>query len=168
MGVERFRVRVDDEWVDLTIERKDDGITVTSPNHTWNADLRQFSGTNLVSLILDGLSLEFLVDQDGERFTVLRDSEHYEVRVRPAWAAAAAGGDDEASGEVIVECPLVGVVAQVFVTQGQEVQRGDVLLTIEAMKMQNEIRAPRAATVRTVHVANGDKVAQRQPLIALS
>ena len=169
MAVERFRVLVDDEAIELKVERDGGRVTVESPNHTWEADLQQFTGTNLVSLILDGRSYEFLVDEVDDAYGVLRESEHYRVVVRPAWADAIGGGTgDGDDSEVTVECPLVGVVMQVFVKPKEDVERGDILLIIEAMKMQNEIRAPRAGIVKSVKVAVGDKVAQRQALVVLA
>jgi biotin carboxyl carrier protein len=59
-------------------------------------------------------------------------------------------------------------VSSVEVTAGQTVEHGDELLTIEAMKMFNVIRSPRAGTVATVHVAAGKSVAQGEPLVTFS
>ncbi len=57
-----------------------------------------------------------------------------------------------------VKAKIPGRVARVWVTPGTDVQQGDPLLSIEAMKMENEIRAPRAGTVLSVSVAVGDRV----------
>ncbi len=169
MAVERYRVQVDGKWMDLTIEGTGAGVRVQSGDKTWDADLRLYSDTNLLSVLLGGRSLEFLVEKVDDTYTVLRGTEQYQVRVRPAWAAARgrAAGEGEADGEVSIESPLVGVIASVFVTRGQQVQRGDLLLIVEAMKMQNEIRAPRAGVVRAVRVKQGQKVSRRQPLLSL-
>ena len=168
MAVERFRVLVDGEPYELTVEQRDGRLVVKSDEKEWVADLQQFSGTNLVSLILDGRSLEFLVDRTGDRYSVLRLTERYDVTVRPAWAAAAGGGfGDDATGEVAIESPIVGVVVDVRVERGQDVSKGDLLLVIEAMKMQNEIRAPRDGVVKAIRAKIGDKVAMRQPLLVL-
>jgi pyruvate carboxylase subunit B len=53
---------------------------------------------------------------------------------------------------------MPGKVVKVLVTEGQQVSSGDGLLVIEAMKMQNEIRASRAGRVEKVHVSEGDGV----------
>ncbi|MCY7419137.1 MAG: biotin/lipoyl-binding protein [Chloroflexi bacterium] len=57
-----------------------------------------------------------------------------------------------------VKAKIPGRVARVWVTPGTDVQQGDRLLSIEAMKMENEIRAPRAGTVLSVSVEVGDRV----------
>ena len=64
--------------------------------------------------------------------------------------------------------PIPGVVSKVTVLAGQKVERGDELLTIEAMKMFNVMRSPRSGTVATVHVKGSDRVVQGQPLVTFA
>ena len=61
-------------------------------------------------------------------------------------------------GPLTVRARIPGRVTRVWVTVGTEVQQGDRLLSIEAMKMENEIRAPRPGTVSSVSVQEGDRV----------
>lgn len=61
--------------------------------------------------------------------------------------------------------PIPGVVTLVAVVAGQTVERGDPLLTIEAMKMFNVIRSPRAGTIAAVHVADRAQVSQGDILV---
>ena len=64
--------------------------------------------------------------------------------------------------------PMPGVVAAVVTTVGQAVHRGDELLTIEAMKMLNVMRSPWEGTIATIHVAEGERVVQGQPLVTFA
>tara|TARA_B100000029_G_scaffold431215_1_gene442666 strand:+ start:613 stop:1098 length:486 start_codon:yes stop_codon:yes gene_type:complete len=64
--------------------------------------------------------------------------------------------------------PIPGVVSKVSVLPGQKVERGDELLTIEAMKMFNVMRSPSGGTIATVHVKQGDRVVQGQPLVTFA
>lgn len=64
--------------------------------------------------------------------------------------------------------PIPGVIASVVATVGQAVERGDELLTIEAMKMFNVMRSPWAGTVATIHVTEGERVVQGQPLVTFA
>ena len=76
-------------------------------------------------------------------------------------AATAAPGDPDR-----MIAPIPGVVASIAIAAGQTVARGDELITLEAMKMMNVIRSPRDGRIDTVHVAQGSRVAQGEPLIS--
>lgn len=66
-----------------------------------------------------------------------------------------------------IGAPMPGVVASVAVTAGQEVKEGDMLLTIEAMKMETGIHAEHDATVKAVHIAPGGQIDAKDLLIEL-
>lgn len=80
----------------------------------------------------------------------------------PAQAAAPAGAGTP------VTAPLAGTIWKVLATEGQSVAEGDVLLILEAMKMETEIRAAQAGTVRGIAVKSGDAVAVGDTLLALA
>ncbi len=66
-----------------------------------------------------------------------------------------------------VPAPLAGNIFQVAVQPGDRVQEGDVIIILEAMKMETEVRAPRGGIVGTVHVKEGDSVAVGDTLLTL-
>jgi biotin carboxyl carrier protein len=70
-----------------------------------------------------------------------------------------------APGQQALTAPIPGTIAKLVAKVGQVVQRGDEILTIEAMKMFNVIRSPWAGTVAEVHVTEGKQVAQGEPLV---
>ncbi|MBT9775426.1 biotin/lipoyl-binding protein [Clostridium sp. MCC353] len=73
----------------------------------------------------------------------------------PKAAPKAAAG---AAGSVIVSAPMPGKILAVKASAGQAVKKGEVLLVLEAMKMENEIVAPQDGTVASINVAVGDSV----------
>ena len=79
----------------------------------------------------------------------------------PAPAAAAL-----AAGEV-VKSPMPGNILKINVTQGQAVKEGDVLIVLEAMKMENEIVAPKAGSVAQIAVSKGQVVETGSPLVVI-
>lgn len=79
-------------------------------------------------------------------------------------AAAPAG----AQGAVKVNAPMPGKILKVNVNAGAAVKKGDVLLVLEAMKMENEIVAPQDGTVASVNVSKGDSVEAGQVIITLN
>ena len=72
----------------------------------------------------------------------------------------------DAAGKVC-RCPLMGLVIKVNVKPGQLVAAGEVLIVLEAMKMETNMAAPHAGAVKNVHVAPGDSVKQNQILAEL-
>jgi len=97
----------------------------------------------------------FLVDVNDKRFTV-RIAEARQRRAGRARGGRGAGAATDNTSSVV--SPMHGVVLRVAVTQGQTVQEGDLLLTIEAMKMENEVTAPRAGTVTALAATVGATV----------
>lgn len=81
--------------------------------------------------------------------------------------AAAPSKAPAAAGAGAVPAPMPGVILSIKVKPGQQVQRGEVLLTLEAMKMENEILAPRAGRVSEIFVQAGQNVNPQDPLVEL-
>lgn len=79
----------------------------------------------------------------------------------------AAGGDVAGSRGARVKPPMPGKIVSVAVHEGDEVQAGQVLVILEAMKMQNEIVAPSAGVVKKVHVRAGQNVEGKDVLVEL-
>lgn len=79
--------------------------------------------------------------------------------VRPA-AASVAGGEGMPS-------PLPGVVTKVAVTQGQAIKEGDLLVVLESMKMENELRAARGGHIVSINCAEGQQVIEGDVLLVI-
>ena len=85
----------------------------------------------------------------------------------PVAAPSAAPAASLAAGEP-VKAPMPGVVLKVQVQQGQAVKAGQVLVILEAMKMENEIVAPKDGTVAQIVAAKGASVESGAPLVILA
>jgi biotin carboxyl carrier protein len=102
---------------------------------------------------------------DGWRFEVeVEDAARAALRRRATREADAA----ETSGPAEIRAIIPGRVAAVRVTAGDEVEAGRTLLVVEAMKMQNELRAPRAGTVERVAVGEGETIENGDLLVVLA
>ena len=80
---------------------------------------------------------------------------------------AAKAADPSQAGPGAIVAPMPGVIVTIKVKPGQEVKRRDVLLTLEAMKMENEILAPRDGRVKAIYVQTGQSVNPQEPLVDL-
>ena len=91
------------------------------------------------------------------------------VAVAPAAAApvAAPAPASVAAGDA-VKSPMPGNILKILVTQGQQVKEGDVLIILEAMKMENEIVATKSGSVAQILVTKGQVVETGSPLIVIA
>ena len=87
--------------------------------------------------------------------------------VAAAAPAAAPAAGALAAGEVITS-PMPGNILKINVTQGQKVNEGDVLIVLEAMKMENEISATNSGTVAQINVTKGAVVETGTPLVVIA
>ena len=111
-----------------------------------------------------------------EVYTITVNGQNYVVQVAeggditavaPAAATTATASAPAGSGEP-VPAPLAGNIWKVQVSPGQAVQEGDVLVILEAMKMETEVRAARAGTVTSVDVKEGDAVQVGDTLVSIA
>ena len=89
------------------------------------------------------------------------------VAAAPAAAPVAAPAAGLAAGEA-VKSPMPGNILKINVTQGQKVSEGEVLMILEAMKMENEIVATKAGTVAQIVVSKGATVETGAPLVVIA
>lgn len=87
--------------------------------------------------------------------------------VAAAAPAAAPAAGALAAGEVITS-PMPGNILKINVAQGQKVNEGDVLIVLEAMKMENEISATKSGTVAQINVTKGAVVETGTPLVVIA
>lgn len=83
----------------------------------------------------------------------------------PAAPAPAAAPPARASSDRMVVAPMPGIILSIAVKEGDEVNAGDSLLVLEAMKMENEIHAPQAGKVKKIHVSEGTEVKSGSALV---
>ena len=118
------------------------------------------TGRTNYSLIVDNRSFEIEVDNSEDEYRVLVDGRNYHVhlvderRVRVGGAES----DSQLQGRQRVSVPMPGKVIAVLVSEGDVVEKGQGLVIVEAMKMENEVRSPSAATVKEIRVKAGDTV----------
>lgn len=134
-------------------------------------DFQQLSEGNVVSLLLNNHSFEAVVEERENVWEVLLRGELYMVSVQDERAyrlAKARGSDTAVHGEAVIKSPMPGIIIATPVVQGQPVQKGDKVIILESMKMENELRAPRDGVIGRVHVQPGDGVEKDQVLAVIT
>ena len=155
----RFVATVDGKTHAVEIERAAAAYRVTVDQEVWDVDARP-AAPGVQSLLINGVSCLASVSGVEGEFVVGVGGEIHEVRVEEAarFAIRTRGGAAGGRGGQVLKAPLPGKITHVAVKPGDAVNRGDTLLVIEAMKMENEFKAATAGTVSEVRVSAGQAV----------
>jgi len=122
------------------------------------------------SLLMSNRSYEALVDTAGDELAVLLAGRMYTAQVldERARRLSRVDGSSVSSGELTLKSPMPGLIVAVPVAEGQVVKKGQTVLVLESMKMENELKAPRDGTVSSIKVKVRQSVEQHQPLVVIT
>ena len=147
--------------VEVDVHENEDGsFKIEYDGQPIEADFEHSGSSKIYSLILDGKSYELLIFGDDKDITVVSHERRIELLVeseRERNARLIVGDADEGDGESVTAV-MPGIVVAVAVEVGQVVAPGDGLVVLEAMKMENEIRATTNGRVAEVAVVAGQTV----------
>jgi len=110
----------------------------------------------------------YTVEVEGKKYTVAVNNGGDVTGIKPLQAASAAAKPTSNAQARVVPAPLAGNIIKVFVNVGDEVQEGEVLLLLEAMKMETQISAPCSGTITSIDVKTGDAVVVGKTLLAIA
>jgi biotin carboxyl carrier protein len=122
------------------------------------------------SLLVDGKSYEANIYQDNNDWEVLLRGRQFTVDVedeRERRLRLAADQIPVHQGKFVLQAPMPGLVIDIPVAEGDQVSKGDVLVILESMKMQNELTAPRDGKVTRVHAVVNGNVERKESLLVL-
>ncbi|NIS78886.1 MAG: biotin/lipoyl-binding protein [Anaerolineales bacterium] len=134
-------------------------------------DFQSVAGRPVYSMLIEGRSFEAYVVPSLSGLEVLLKGQLYLVNVedeRQRRLRMASGAQISQTGEYHLRAPMPGLVVAVPVEEGQQVEKGDNLIVLESMKMQNELKSPRGGTIARVRVHAGDSVDQNQVMVIVS
>jgi len=160
-----------------TIDEKEYTVEILGPRQVsvngqlYDVDFQSVSGQPVFSLLVDGGSYQAAVfPGDDDTLQVLMRGALYVADVedeREKRLKSAGGTGAATSGEFVLRAPMPGLIVKIPVADSQEVKKGDVLIILESMKMQNELKSPRDGKVARVQVKPGDSVEQRQTILSV-
>ena len=109
----------------------------------------------------------YRVEVNGKAYDVTVSPQGAVETVAPATAPAAAAPASPTGPSTVVEAPMAGNIVRIAVNAGQQVEAGQVVVVLEAMKMETDVRAPVAGSVGDIRVKEGDAVALGAALLTL-
>ena len=157
----------------VTIGGKEYRVELTRIGSGWSCKLdgRDFPldaislGNDQLSLLVSGKSYEVRREESAEGTSILIGRDRLNAMVRDPRSLRSRGGRDRgAQGPKKITAPMPGKVVRILAPLGSEVEAGQAVLVIEAMKMQNELKSPKKGNVRKLTVAEGAAVEAGQTL----
>ena len=166
----KYRLRLGDADHEVEVEPAEGGtFSITVGGRTQTVSLQRINESARYSVIVDGRPYDVFAEETPAGFHILIGGET--ILIGTQTGRRGKGGADaldaDAGGEWVLKSPMAGVVREIMVSADDEVSEGQVLIVVEAMKMQNELHARRAGTVKAVYVSVGQRVDLGTPLIVL-
>ena len=143
---------------------------ITVDGVDYEIDFESVSEQTVYSLLANNNSYEALVYESEEGWQVLLHGSQYVLLVedeREKRLRASLGGGPPENVDYHLRAPMPGLIVTVPVSDGQTVAKGDVLVVLESMKMQNQLKSPRPGKVSRVQVKPGDSVEHRDTLLSI-
>jgi pyruvate carboxylase subunit B len=152
-----------------SVEVEVDGERVIVAGQSHSASLEPILGTPLRTLMLDGRPVTLALGSQGRgRWILTSGGDRWEVEVideRTRHIRSLTSGSDHRRTAEVLRAPMPGLVVRVQVKPGDMVAAGAGLVVLEAMKMENELKASEPARVKSVRVAAGQAVEKGQVLV---
>jgi len=170
---EKYLMRLADALREVEVEEGPKGLRVRVNNRWHTISLKQIGHTGLFSLIVDNRPHEFFAEERSGGFDIVIGSRAYSVllegreRRAPSLPAKALAAEPAKAGDWLVLSPMMGIVKEIYVSKGDTVKTGDTLIVIEAMKMNNDLKARRSGRVQKVYVSPDERVEQGRALLLL-
>jgi pyruvate carboxylase subunit B len=172
MTSHRYRVSLGDRQLELEVETTPGSgpARLVIGDRRLEATLSPPDTSGLRRLTIGDRTYDLLLSLTADRASLAVDGVALELEIedeRTARLARFGGGAVRAHGPRAVKAPMPGLVVRVNVESGQQVEAGQSLVVLQAMKMENELSSPAQATVGRVHVQPGQAVDQGQILVEL-
>ncbi len=164
----RYLTTIGEQTYAIDINR---GGEVTLDDTPHALDLRAIDDAGLYSLLIDNQSFEALIEEGDGEYRVLINGVLYHAQVadeRAKRLAEAAGALTSGGGDASLKSPMPGLIVAIPVDEGAVVKKGQVVIVLESMKMENELKAPRDGTVTSIKVQPRQAVEQGQVLLTLT
>lgn len=149
-----------DKQYHIEINSNDAVQAVKLNGKKYQAELLKISDT-LYSLIIDNFSHQLFIEQSSQGYVISIHGAKYKIDLedeRTHQIRQLIKSDEKSRGQTEIKAPMPGLIVSVNVKEGQEIKKGEALFIIEAMKMENEIRATDDGVIKKILKKERDSV----------
>jgi len=165
----KLQAEIEDQKHDVEITREDRGVLARVDGREYRLEVSE-PEKGVFLLKHEGKVYEVSVDPkatDGANRVTLKDRV-YDVKVIDPKRLSGSGVDSaDASGKAEIKTAMPGKIVRVLKAVGDDVVKGDGVIVVEAMKMQNEMRSPKDGSITDIRFAEGSTVAAGDVLVVI-
>lgn len=158
----KYQVEIENKQYELIANNHQSKLELLYEGKQVLFDYEKAHSSGLYSLILDGRQYRIWIGENrGSRYKVFVNHETVELELndeRQLLKKTITKDDSDDSGIIVVRAPIPGLILDINVELEQDVDAGDGLIIMEAMKMENEIKSPGKGKVSKIHVQKGDAI----------
>jgi len=157
----KYYAKLSDKEHVIEIDNNEAGISVFLDGNHQRVELQRIGESNLYSLIADNKSHQLFIEKKQDGYLISINGHKYRVTIedeKSRLLRSLIKTDAAQHGPIEVKSPMPGLIVRINVAEGQEIQKDDSLVIIEAMKMENEIRANSNGVVKKLLIKEGDSV----------
>jgi len=163
----KYFVHLDGNEIALDIAKEGNNFMVLSDNRNIPGNIIR-SGDGYISTIIGGKHFGFFISDDDNETIIHTGFRKLRAQVldeRDKILLAFAVGSEDKSRLADLRAPMPGLVVRIMVANGQQFKRGDGLIVVQAMKMENELKALHDGVVKEVEVVTGQAIEKNQTLM---
>jgi acetyl/propionyl-CoA carboxylase alpha subunit len=156
MSVKReYYATVDGREEEIVVNLTEDApsiYTVVIDDKEYKVDFEQINDT-IYSIIINGRSYAVDMTENGDNFDIIVDGDHFDVEILDEMKRLMKmRTSTTVEGRQVIEAPMPGYIWKMLKEVGDEVEEGEPLMILVAMKMENEIKSPKAGVVQEIFV----------------
>ena len=149
----KFFAKANNKSYELELDNSTEPISVHVDGRLIKVDLQPISKEDFYSLLVDNRSYQLFIKKDSQGYDVAIGGQRFFVELqdeKPRQPRNLLKADEKPKGQIEIKAPMPGLIVKIEVEEGQKINKGDGLVIIEAMKMENEVRANVGGIIKEV------------------
>lgn len=152
----KLLAEIGDEQLQIEIKRDGEKVYAEIDGRTYEVEASEPQpGVYLIKHESRVYDVPVSANADGTKTATVRGQEYNITLIDPKRLRGSAGGDAYADGVAEIRSAMPGKVVRILIAPGAEIEKGAGVIVVEAMKMQNELKAPKAGVIKEIRVSEG-------------